>query len=129
MKLGPARPRGEEFDPEPAFIYGPETTIRPTGVVETTEKFLFETCIKPPRGMYTNERLNQQAPDSRSTLIIETWNYGPDWDETLGAHLTADMWIVHRGVRYDIVGQLKAVKASWQSETTAYEVRMSNNPC
>lgn len=128
MKQGPARPRGEEFDPDEAEIWGPVRTPRASGEVEITDTLLFGgTRIKPPRGMYASERTDQAAPDARNTCVVEIWNYGPDDNPNLGATLTSDMWIIHIGIRYEIIGQVRKASSSWQSETTCYLVRMSNN--
>lgn len=126
--MPPTRNNAEDFDPEPAYIFSITRESRTSGVPGVaTATQLFETRIKPPRGMFASELTNNQIPDSRSDVIIEIWNDGPDSQPQLGANLTADMYIMHRGFRYDIVGR-NDVQADYRRETTRYQCRVSNNP-
>lgn len=118
----PTRPDAQDFHPMSAQIWGPTRTIRASGVPgQTTPTILFTTRIKTPRGLYTSEKTNQQQNDSRSDVLIEVWNYGP------GANLTADQWIQHNGIRYDILGKVD-MQGDYRRLTTKYQCRLSNNP-
>lgn len=115
------RPNTEDFHPMSANIYGPARTIRASGVPgQTTPTLLMNTRIKPPRGLYTSERMNNQQADSRSDTIIEVWALG------VGANLTADMWIVHNGIRYDVIGR-DDMGADHRSQTIKYQCRNCGN--
>lgn len=112
------RPDTIEFDPVSADIWAPVRT-NTGGVTKAVPTAIFNTRIAPPRAMYTWERSNQQKPDSVSTQVISLWKYGIPL-------LTSDMYIMWRGRRYDIVGEMDA--KSWTDNTKAYEVRVSSNP-
>ena len=117
-----SRPDAEDFDPVSAQIYGPNRVVRTSGLPGTVAggTLLFTTRIKPPRGLYTSERMSQQQADSRSDTIIEVWKYG------MGYQLDASMWIIHRGIRYDIVGK-DDMQSNWRSQTVKYQCRQCNN--
>lgn len=122
MTAPPSRQNAEDFDPWSAEIWGPTRTIRPSGVPGNGPLVLLMlTRIKTPRGLFTNEKTNQQQADSRSNCIIEVWNFGA------GKCLTADMWIIHRGIRYDVVGR-NDMGADWRKQTVKYQCIMSSNP-
>lgn len=105
-----------------AQIFGPTRQVRDSGAPgETTPTLLDTTRIKPPRSLFTSERTNLQAPDSRTDVIIECWAFG------IAAKLTADMWFVHDGVRYDIIGK-NDVNADYRKQTVKYQCRICNNP-
>lgn len=112
------RPNTVEFDPVSADIWAP-TRSNEGGVTKTIFTAIFNTRITPPRAMYTWERSNQQKPDSTSTQVLSVWKYGLPL-------LTSDMYIMWRGRRYDIIGEMD--RASWTDNTKAYEVRVSSNP-
>jgi hypothetical protein len=125
----PRRQDSVDFDPVSAYIYQVVRTVRPSGVPGNTgtDTMLFRTRIKTPRGLFTNERTNLNTPDSRSDVVIEVWNYGPATNTTLGANLTADMYIMHRNIRYDIIGR-NDMQGSYLRETTKYQCRICTNP-
>lgn len=126
--MQPTLSNSEDFDPWSATVWGPGRALRPSGVPAVgTPQQLFQTRIKTPRGLYTTEKTNQQAPDSRSDCIIEVWNFGPVSNPTLGANLTSDMWIMHRGIRYDIVGK-NDMQGDYRRQTTKYQCRICTNP-
>jgi hypothetical protein len=112
------RPNTVEFDPVSADIWAP-TRSNVNGVTKTVYVKVFNTRITPPRSMYTWERSNEQKPSSVSTQVITLWKYGMPL-------LTSDMYIMWRGRRFDIVGEMD--RASWTDNTKAYEVRVASDP-
>lgn len=120
------RQNAEEFDPMSADIYGPTRLVRASGVPGASAYVkLLNTRIKTPRGLYTTELSNQQHDDARFDTIIEIANAGTT--VVRGSALTTEMYILHRGKRYDIVGPCNTT-ADWRSETTKYQCRASANP-
>lgn len=120
------RQNSEEFDPVSADIYGPTRLVRPSGVPGASGYAkLLSTRIKTPRGLYTTEMSNQQHDDNRFDTIVEVYNGGNTVCK--GSALTTDMYIIHRGKRYDIVGPCNTT-ADWRKETTGYQCRASANP-
>lgn len=120
------RQNAEEFDPMSADIYGPIRQVRSSGVPGASDYTkLFSTRIKTPRGLYTTELANQQHDDARFDTVIEVSNAGTS--VVRGSALTTDMYILHRGRRYDIVGPCNTT-ADWRKETTSYQCRASANP-
>ena len=115
-----SRQPSEDFDPVSAEIYGPTRSTKESGVQTVGPPvLLFTTRIKCPRGLFVSERLAQQKPDSQADCIIEVSSMG------LGASLTSDMSIIHRGVTYEIKGKLPG---DYRTETVLYQCKTHNNP-
>lgn len=108
-----------DFDPVEAEIWGPVRTSKPSGVQSATPALLFITRIKSPRGMYASESMNQGHSDSRGNCVIEVSALG------IGDSLTADMWFMHRGTRYEIKGKLPT---DWRTEMALYVCVSHLNP-
>ena len=126
IRLNKQRQNAEEFHPMSADIYGPLRVIRPSGVPgATTYVKLLRVRIKTPRGLYTTEMDNQQHSDARFDTIIEVVN--ADTIAVSTRKLTTDMYIMHDGRRYDIVGPCSTT-ADWRKGTTSYQCRASANP-
>lgn len=113
-----SRPNTVVFDPVSADIYK-ATRSNDGGVTKAVAEKIFNTRITPPRAMYTWERTNQSKPDAVSTQVVTVWQYGVPL-------LTADMYLLWRGRRYDIVGEMDS--GDWTSHTKQYEVKVSSNP-
>ena len=95
-----------------ADIYGPTRQVRSSGVPGASAYArLFTTRIKTPRGLYTTELANQQHDDARFDTVIEVSNAGTS--AVRGSALTTDMYLLHRGRRYDIVGPCNTT-ADWR---------------
>lgn len=125
-RINKNRQNAEEFHPVSADIYGPTRLVRSSGVPSASAYVkLFSTRIKTPRGLYTTEIQNQLHDDSRFDTIVEVSNAGNT--VVKGNYLTTDMYIVHCGRQFDIVGPCNTT-ADWRKETTAYQCRSSNNP-
>lgn len=98
--MRPNRASGGEYDPVSAKVFKPNRTQLSSGEwsVDTQNPILHLTApILPIKGMFVREGQNQGHADSQSDLVIEM----VDAD-----NLSADMWIIHRGIRYDIKGSL-----------------------
>lgn len=118
QKKFPTRPRAESFHPASADVWGPNRVADNSGVIKTEGILLFNTRIKTPRGLFVSERMNHQAADSQSDVVISIWNY------LGGDRLTGDMWLMHLGIRYDIKGRITQTQESWESHCTSYQCRM-----
>ena len=111
-----------DFHPMSAVIYQPTREVRSSGVPGKTGSptvVMDGVRIVTPRGLYTSEKLNQQQADSRADVIVGVGDFG--------VTLTADMYIVHNDIRYDIVG-ICDPGADWRNDVTNYQCRISNNP-
>lgn len=125
-RVNKQRQNSEEFHPMSADIYGPTRLIRPSGVPGASAySKLLNTRIKTPRGLYTTEMINQQHDDARFDTIVEVYSGGNN--VVRGNALTTDMYILHNGMRYDIVGMCSTTN-DWRKETTSYQCRSSINP-
>lgn len=118
-----SKPLGVQFDPVSAQVLKPGRVSNSAGVLEITDVVhLNSVRIVTPRGLYVQERTNQDVGDSRFDVAIEVWNYG-------GCdRLTADMWFLHRGIRYNIKGPIRNTRTTWRSATTVYQCRAQNEP-
>lgn len=116
------RPSAVEFDPVAAQVWAPGRQAESSGeaAADAADMLVISsTRIKAPRQLFTGERENQGHAQSVSDLVIEIKNEGG------GDLLTADMWITHRGITYNIKGRLGV--PSWATGTTLYQVSMSND--
>ena len=109
-----------DFDPVSAEIFGPTRDVKLSGVQTVgPPTLLFTTRIKSPRGLFVSEKINQQHADAQFDCIIEVSSMG------IGASLTSDMHIKHRGTTYEIKSKLPG---DWRTEVTSYQCRAHNNP-
>lgn len=114
-----SRSSGGEFDPCSAQVYGPTRASEPSGESALSAPTpVLLSRIKSPRGLFTTERENQAHSMSVSDMVIEIRSEGG------GDNLTADMWIVHRGITYWIKGKLGI---DWRAGTTLYQVSTQND--
>lgn len=95
------RPSGGDFDPMSAEVWQPNRIQASSGESVPGEPTVFlRTRIKSPRGLFTQEATNQGRSNSQTNNWIDVRLEGG------GDKLTADMWIIHNSVRYDIKGSL-----------------------
>lgn len=114
------RPVSVQFDPVSAEIWGQVRSSKASGIVKSTPVKLFTTRIVAPRGLYTNETVSLNAANSMTNVIIEVQKLG------LGGSLTADMFIKHRGMTYQVKGSLPI--ALWDKEVIRYHCVVCNDP-
>lgn len=115
------RSSGGDFDPVSATIWKPNRIQLDSGehkVDKANPILVLETRIKPFTQYFVREQQNQGHATSSSDLKMEIRSEG-------GAEqLTADMWVLHRGNRYDIKGFLGF---NWEVGTALYQVSKVND--
>lgn len=115
-----SRLSGADLDPVSAVVYGPSRDQSVGGEPISAEPVVIisSTRIKTPQGLFTAEQTNQGHANSRSDNWIDIRVEGG------GDQLTADMWIMHRGNRYDIKGRLGI---DWRKGFARYQVTVIND--
>lgn len=117
--MRPRRPSGADFDPVEAVVWQPNVVRLDSGETkEGTPSIFLRTRIKTPRGLFTQEQENQGRGNSQTDSWIDVRLLGG------GDKLTADMWIMHKSIRYDIKGRLGL---DWRTDTVRYQVTMPND--
>ena len=112
------RPSGVDLDPVSAQVWGPKEIQLPSGESTSTPALLLTTRIKSPRGLFVSEQTNLGHAYAVGDMAIAVRNEGG------GTKLSSAMWIMHRGVRYEIKGVLRT---DWQAGLTTYQVTASND--
>lgn len=113
------RSSGADFHPVSAVVYQPNRIQLESG--EQTEgepTVVLQSRIKTPRGMFTKEQTNQGHANSSTDNWIDIRIEGG------GDLLTADMWILHQDIRYNIKGRLGV---DYRLGICRYQVVMSND--
>jgi hypothetical protein len=116
--LANERSSGADFDPVSAEVWGPKEIQLTSGESTSVPAKVLTTRIKSPRGLFVSERENLGHAFAVGDMAIAIRNEGG------GAKLSSAMWIMHRGVRYEIKGVLRS---DYTTGVTTYQVTASND--
>ena len=113
----PDRPTAALWDPVSATVYRPVQSLLASNEATSSPEAVGLVSVRAV-GLFNTTRLNQESGNTQSNQYLDVRI------PSAGENLTSECFIIHRGMRYEIVG---ISGSDWQLQYTRYQVNVTND--